>query len=225
MNNSTGHRDDSHSAVQRFFDRQAGHFPEVGDDSAGVLQRAANAILRRSLLLRFERVFERMGPLDGRSILDVGCGSGTYAVRAASAGAARVVGIDLAPAMIRLARERATSQGVANRCEFLAVDCLEFQTSGSFDFVVAMGVMDYVADPAPFVTRVIQLTNKSAFLSFPKSGGILAWQRRLRYRRKCPLFMYSREDLQRLSDTFTSTRFEIESLARDWFVTIHRETR
>jgi len=220
MSNSAGQGGDSQSAVQRFFDRRAGHFPEVGHDSAGPLQRAASAFFRRSLRLRFERVFERIGPLDGHSILDVGCGSGTYAVRAASSGAARVVGIDLAPAMIRLAKECATSNGVADRCEFLAVDCLTYQASESFDFVVAMGVMDYVADPAPFVTRVIQLTNKSAFLSFPKSGGILAWQRRLRYRRKCPLFMYSRVDLERLLNAVAPARFEIEPVARDWFVTI-----
>jgi SAM-dependent methyltransferase len=225
MNGRAGRDDDSKAAVQRFFDSQAGHFPEVDAASAGLLRRGANAVFRRSLHLRFDRVLEKCRPLDSRSVLDVGCGSGTYAIRLASLGARRVVGIDFAPKMIDLARRRAADNGVSDRCKFLTVDFRAYEPSESFDFVVAMGVMDYVADPAPFVTRVIQLTNKSAFLSFPKSGGILAWQRRLRYRRKCPLFMRSREDLRRLLDPSASARFEIESLARDWLVAIHRETR
>ena len=221
MSGRAGQDDDSKAAVQRFFDGQAGHFPEVDDASAGLLRRGANAVFRRSLRLRFERVLEKCRPLDGRSVLDVGCGSGTYAIRLASLGARRVVGIDLAPGMIDLARMRAADNGVSDRCEFHSVDFLAYQPSETFDFVVAMGVMDYVADAAPFAARVLQSTGKAAFLSFPKSGGILAWQRRLRYRRKCPLFMHSRAELERLMDAVAPARFEIEPVARDWFVTIH----
>jgi ubiquinone/menaquinone biosynthesis C-methylase UbiE len=223
MNGRAGRDDNSRAAVQRFFDRQAGHFPEVDDDSAGLLRRGANAAFRRSLRLRFDRVLEKCCPLDGRSVLDVGCGSGAYAIRLASLGAQRVVGIDFAPKMIDLARRRAADNGVSDRCEFLTVDFLTYQPSESFDFVVAMGVMDYVANTAPFTERILQATGRAAFLSFPRSGGILAWQRRLRYRRKCPLFMYSRADLERLLNAVALARFEIEPVARDWFVTIRGE--
>ena len=210
--------------VREFFDRQAGHFPEVGGTPAGLLRCVSNALFRRSLKLRFDRVFERMGPLQGCRVLDVGCGSGSYAVHAASAGAAHVVGVDFAPAMIRLATTRAEKAGVADRCHFQAADVLAFQPSEAFDFVVAMGVMDYIADPAPMIAKVIRLTNRTAFFSFPKSAGILALQRRVRYRRKCPLYMYSRDELERMSSEFPPSRFEIESLARDWFVTLHPGT-
>jgi len=44
-------------------------------------------------------------------VLDVGCGTGTLAVKAAQKGA-RVTGLDLSPAMLRLAEEKARAAGV-----------------------------------------------------------------------------------------------------------------
>jgi 2-polyprenyl-3-methyl-5-hydroxy-6-metoxy-1,4-benzoquinol methylase len=222
MTNETRHRDDTHGEVQRFFNREAGRFPEVGNDPAGWWQRFIGPIFRRSIRLRFERVFELIGPLHGCSVLDVGCGSGTYAVQAALNGAARVVGIDFADRMIALATKRAAQSGVTDRCDFRATDLMSYRPSESFDFVVAMGVMDYVAAPGAFIRGVLNTTRRTAFLSFPDSKGILALQRRLRYRRKCPLFMYSKTDLERLLNETAPAAFTIEPVARDWFVTISR---
>jgi len=216
------HQDDSHGEVQRFFNREAGRFPEVGNDPAGWWQRFIGPIFRRSIQLRFERVFERMDPLEGYRVLDIGCGSGTYAVQAALRGADHVVGIDLAENMIALATRRAAQDGVADRCEFLVANFPPPLPSESFDFVVAMGVMDYVDDPEAFVRAVLISTRRTAFLSFPNSKGILALQRRLRYRRKCPLFMYSRTELERRLNEIAPAAFTIEPVARDWFVTISR---
>jgi ubiquinone/menaquinone biosynthesis C-methylase UbiE len=47
----------------------------------------------------------------GDRVLDVGCGTGTLAVQAARKGA-RVTGLDLSPAMLRLAEEKARAAGV-----------------------------------------------------------------------------------------------------------------
>jgi ubiquinone/menaquinone biosynthesis C-methylase UbiE len=47
----------------------------------------------------------------GDRVLDVGCGTGTLAVQAAQKGA-RVIGLDLSPAMLRLAEEKADAAGV-----------------------------------------------------------------------------------------------------------------
>jgi len=60
-----------------------------------------------------ERVREAvLGYIDaGHRILDVGCGTGTLAVKAAQKGA-QVIGLDLSPAMLRLAEEKARAAGV-----------------------------------------------------------------------------------------------------------------
>ena len=57
-------------------------------------------------------VLERLAPQDGDRFLDLACGTGAVAERAAAAGA-DVTGIDLAPALIETARERAESLGLS----------------------------------------------------------------------------------------------------------------
>lgn len=57
-------------------------------------------------------VLERLAPQDGDRFLDLACGTGAVAERAAAAGA-DVKGIDLAPALIETARERAESLGLS----------------------------------------------------------------------------------------------------------------
>jgi SAM-dependent methyltransferase len=59
-----------------------------------------------------DMVLERLAPQDGDRFLDLACGTGAVAERAAEAGA-DVTGIDLAPALIETARERAESLGLS----------------------------------------------------------------------------------------------------------------
>lgn len=71
--------------------------------------------------------------LDGRTLLDVACGTGTVALAAARAGA-KVTGLDVTPAMLIEARRRARALGVD-------VDWRE----GSFDSLAGIGRFDVVA--------------------------------------------------------------------------------
>lgn len=225
MASQTNHKqmDPRSDTVRRYFDREAGRFPEIGHGSATLWQKGLTTVFRRSLRLRFQHVFEQIASIEGYTLLDVGCGSGSYAVHAASTGAARVVGIDFSSEMIRLARMQAVREEISDRCEFLAVDIFDYRPAEPFDFVVAMGVMDYIGDAARFLARVRAMARRSIFLSFPKSGGILAWQRQWHYRHRCPLFVYSRQDLERLLNENAPGRFEIKPAARDWFVTLPGE--
>src|SRR5262249_26258191 len=60
-----------------------------------------------------DAVFERLSPYaEGATWLDVACGTGGLALRAARAGA-QVTGIDLAPVLIETAAERATAEGIS----------------------------------------------------------------------------------------------------------------
>jgi SAM-dependent methyltransferase len=58
-----------------------------------------------------ERVVERLRPAPGDRWLDLACGTGAVAERAAAAGA-RVTGLDLAPVLIETARQRAAERGI-----------------------------------------------------------------------------------------------------------------
>ncbi len=70
-------------------------------------------------------------------LLDIGCGTGTFAAMVAGAGLpARVVGLDYAAGMCRMASEKAHAAGAADRVSFLNADSehLPF-AAGSFDAV------------------------------------------------------------------------------------------
>jgi ubiquinone/menaquinone biosynthesis C-methylase UbiE len=72
-----------------------------------------------------EAVIDALAPAPGTRFLDLACGTGAIAERAAAAGA-EVTGIDLAPALVATARERAAELGLDIRyavgdCERLAL--------------------------------------------------------------------------------------------------------
>ncbi|HBL18387.1 MAG: hypothetical protein A2X36_14545 [Elusimicrobia bacterium GWA2_69_24] len=61
----------------------------------------------------------------GRNVLDLHCYVGAFSLRAAQAGAARVIGVDSSEAALELARENAKLNGL-ERCVFEAGDAEEF---------------------------------------------------------------------------------------------------
>src|SRR5436190_22523601 len=86
-------------------------------------------------------VIERLKPVAGEQWLDLACGTGAVAERAARAGA-KVTGIDLAPALLDQARSRAGALGL--QIEYKEGDCerLDGIIDGSFDVISSTcGVM------------------------------------------------------------------------------------
>ena len=71
---------------------------------------------------------ERLGPTRGAHWLDLACGTGATAERAASAGAA-VVGIDLSPGLIETAQARAKQLGLA--IDYRVGDCENLDVAAS----------------------------------------------------------------------------------------------
>jgi hypothetical protein len=65
------------------------------------------------------------------------------------------------------------------------------------------------------------LVTDKAFFSFPVGGGLLAWQRSLRYKSKCDLYLYTEADVRKLFDKSAAKRYDIEKISRDFFVTAY----
>ncbi len=217
--------------VATFFHDYAQGFNALYGNAHTPLNRLINRLFRRSMRLRFERTIAGCSPIDGKSVLDVGTGPGHYAVELARRGARRVVGLDFAAGMLAIARSRASQAGVGERCEFQEADFLGYHPAensavdkaagGKFDYVIVMGVMDYVKEPTAFIRHVVASCRGRAFFSFPVSNGLLAWQRKLRYKRKCDLYLYSRGQVRDLFQRAGGRSFEIDRLGRDYFVTLH----
>lgn len=161
--------------------------------------RTVNELFRRAVYDRFHIALAESGDVRDKAVLDIGCGSGHYEVEYAKRGAARVVGIDFAPAMLELARALTAREGVADRCEFIQGDFTEHPFPEPFDVVLAIGVFDYVADPIPFLRRMVQHSRGKVIASFP-ARNLLRWRfRRWRYGlRNCPVYFYTEAELRAL---------------------------
>jgi SAM-dependent methyltransferase len=205
--------------TSQFFDGYAADFDAIYGSDKGPVQRIANRLFRRAMLIRYQKTLAGCQPAAGCTVIDIGCGPGHYSIALARAGTEKVLGLDFAAGMLKIARERAEAQGVAQRCSFVLGDFLTYPISERFDYAIVMGFMDYVSDPRPVIDRVLAIVRRRAFFSFPKAGGPLAWQRQLRYRNRCDLFLYRHEQIHSLLSRIGAA-FLIESIGRDFFVTL-----
>ncbi len=184
--------------TERYFDAHARSFDSIylGESR---LTRWLNGVVRRAVYERFRIALQASGDVRGKTVLDVGCGSGRYAVEYARRGARHVVGIDLSAKMLALARALAVEQGIGDRCQFVQGDFLTLDFGEHYDVALAMGVFDYVADAEGFLRRMVAASQGLVIASFPGTSRVRMRFRQFRYRlRNCPLFFYTRDDLERI---------------------------
>lgn len=88
---------------------------------------------------------------DGKTVLDLGCGDGTYTLLLASLGVSRVLGIDPAAVAVEAAIRKARDAGLSDRVSFAVGDIYrlgESLGSARFDCIVLRGVLHHLPDPA-----------------------------------------------------------------------------
>ena len=203
-----------------FFDAYAKDFNAIYGNENTLVNGVVNRLFRKSMMLRYEKSLAGCQPIQGKTVIDIGCGPGHYGVALAAQGASRVLGVDFAPGMIEIARKRAESAGVTDRCTFTLGDFLDVSGDEKFDYAIVMGFMDYIEDPGALMRKVLGVCRGKAFFSFPADGGPLAWQRRLRYRSRCALYMYTEPQIRSLVSALGVKSSSIEPISRDFFVTL-----
>jgi len=206
-------RDHFHDDAQRFdaiYEKKKGVFASFVDNYwRGVVQR------------RLELNVEKLAPLEGKKILDVGCGSGRFCIAFAQNGAGKVVGVDFAPAMIEIADRLAADAGVAEICEFRVGTFPEAvkPEEAPFDACTGNGFFDYVEKPVPIISRMRELTSGKLILSFPKA---VEWRvpiRRVRFWMKgTPLFLYGEDQVKAILRDAGVENYEWIELDRDYLV-------
>lgn len=82
----------------------------------------------------------------GRTVLDIGCGSGILAIAAVKLGAARALGVDIDPMAVQNARENAARNGLTERqIQFVQGD-LAGRVAGRYDVIVSNIAADVILD-------------------------------------------------------------------------------
>ena len=83
------------------------------------------------------QVLDRLAATPGLKMADIGCGSGILAIAAARLGFQDLVAVDNDPDAVRIARENAELNGVADRIRFMVADLSATGLVHSHDIVVA----------------------------------------------------------------------------------------
>lgn len=208
--------------VREHFQADAQRFDAIYEERKGLLTRLIDNWWRGIVRKRLEVNLEQLEPMKGKSILDVGCGSGRFCIAYAEHGAARVVGVDFASAMVDLAKQIAQKAGVADRCEFIEGAFPEAVKDEMFDASTANGFFDYIENPVPLITRMREITREKMIMSFPKA---IEWRvpvRRLRFWIKgTPLFLYREGQVEQILRDAGVTNYDWINLDRDHLIVAH----
>jgi 2-polyprenyl-6-hydroxyphenyl methylase/3-demethylubiquinone-9 3-methyltransferase len=138
---------------------EAAHFAELAKDwwnpkgSSAMLHRL-NPVRLRFLRDAIDQHWnddpESVKPLSGKRALDVGCGAGLLAEPLARLGA-DVTGVDAAEASLAVARAHAEGAGLTIDYRHGELAALGL---GQFDLVIAMEVLEHVADKTAFLAEL-----------------------------------------------------------------------
>jgi 2-polyprenyl-6-hydroxyphenyl methylase/3-demethylubiquinone-9 3-methyltransferase len=99
-------------------------------------------------------------PLDGLRVLDIGCGGGILSESIARHGA-QVLGIDVTPRNITIARDHAAGQGLDVTYRQVALEDLD---EPPFDVVLNMEVIEHVVDAPAFLQHCLGMVRPGGIL-------------------------------------------------------------
>jgi SAM-dependent methyltransferase len=195
----------SNGDFQSYFEQRARRF-----SAFYASEPVARMLGRGPLFDRLQFAVDAAEAVSATRVLDVGCGSGPLFAPLAAKGIA-VIGIDPAEAMVALAREQASV--LAGLVEVQQRGWEQIDEVDGYDVAVALGVFDYVDEPAELVRRMGRAA-PHVIGSFP-SPGVRTGLRKIRYGAKgVGVHGYARSDFERLASDADSEVVEIAALGR-----------
>ncbi len=165
-------------------------------------------------------LWEMLGDVNGKIILDAGCGNGYLSVKMANSGA-KVTGVDVSENMILYANEKARKEKGKNNSElnFICDSCLSLETQQDdfFDIVVSNYVLMDVSDVESAIKSFYRVLKKGGVcinvFSHPCFGS--------------PILPERLED-NSVRFTWTSSYFDSLKFRQEWgpfkteFISFHR---
>jgi len=107
------------------------------------------------------KIFFSPEEVNGKSVLDAGCGTGIFSIIFANNGTAKVTGIDISNGSLDTARNLKNKFGIHN-AEFIKQDMLELSfPDESFDIVWAWGTVHHTTNPFKAITELIRVLKKN----------------------------------------------------------------
>ena len=141
--------------------------PQHSNRQVRFAQQVANA---RDHVIPF---VEAVVPVEGKRVLEVGCGEGGVLKAFADERGCEAVGVDLSPARIAWAEEHLAADVAAGRLRFVAQDVyapdVEAKLGGTFDVIVLKDAIEHIPDQGRLLRRIATLLRPGGvvFIGFP----------------------------------------------------------
>ncbi|MDP2901851.1 MAG: bifunctional 2-polyprenyl-6-hydroxyphenol methylase/3-demethylubiquinol 3-O-methyltransferase UbiG [Methylovulum sp.] len=114
--------------------------------------------------LRLEFI-QRYANIDGKRVVDVGCGGGILTEALARQGA-DATGIDLSEALVDVAELHGLESGINAHYRKISAEALAEQEPASFDHVTCMEMLEHVPDPGAIISACAKLVKPSGMVFF-----------------------------------------------------------
>ena len=118
--------------------------------------------VKQDLNLRQKIVFEELGDLKDKKILDLGCGVGRYSHEAAMKGG-QTTGIDISPKAIEIAKKKTLEFNLSTNCKFICDDFINSKNIPKVDYVIALGFVQYFDDGLKVLNNILNVNRKIIF--------------------------------------------------------------
>ncbi len=171
--------------------------------------------IQKGIIERHHRALAFVQACGAKTILDLGCGVGRFAVAAARQGVT-VYGYDISGPAIAQAQETARQAGVADRCRFVVADLTQVEFPAA-DAWFDLGCLHYLSDPAVVVRKLVHVPH--LFSCLPMKGH---WLSPLHYVYRTLLrgqkyLEFSEADIRRLLSVYP--RLHLERSGMVYYVT------
>lgn len=108
---------------------------------------------------------DKLSPLNGRKVLDVGCGGGILAESMAHRGA-DVLGIDLADKPLKVATLHARSSAASVTYQAISAEDLAADNEAKFDVVTCMEMLEHVPSPTAVIEACARMAKPGGWVFF-----------------------------------------------------------
>ncbi len=128
-----------------------------------------------SFLTRRRRSVELMRDLEGKTVLDLGCGTGALIPALAGITGINYLGVDAAPNMVQESQNLLHSLQLEDTFSIKTSDVRDVPVEdGSFDRVVGMGLLEYFDDPTPVIREACRVCLPGGLIVFstPRKGSL-----------------------------------------------------
>jgi ubiquinone/menaquinone biosynthesis C-methylase UbiE len=150
----------------------------IGGQKTKNVESALRLSLGSPMLIEVPYVLELISDVQGKKVLDVGCGTGFYSLWLSEKGA-KVLGIDSSQEMIKIAKEKASKKMLG--AKFLMRDVAEMRIEDAmFDVVLSTLVLMDVKELDKVISEIVRVTRNGGDIVISIQHPILTagdWER------------------------------------------------